>query len=412
VSPTGSALGRGSRSRPWDLVTALAGAGSRIRPGDTVWIHGGVYRGAFRTRLEGDANRPIIFRAAIGEHATIDGTLVADGAYLWFWGFEITQSLPHTYGLEARTNGGKFINLIIHNAGSMGVSFWTPGIDAELYGCIIYRNGTHENLDHGVYVHNELGSKLIQDNVFFENLAYGVHAYATSRNPPQHNIRVIGNIAFNNGTISRRYKAKGNIIVGADVPMSGIEVSDNLLFFPGPSGENLRLGYGMVTNGDGVVTGNFVWGGETALKIGAGPWAALRVEHNTFGGARHLLTLTAPMTLSLERANVLYELPRAPATPMVFVRPNRYEPGRAHIAIYDLQQAGAATISLSGVMTVGQRYEIRDVQDVFGNPVLRGTFSGDSVRVPLRSAFTALLLTAYGSSGSGARSGRAPRRAP
>ena len=393
VSPIGSARGQGTRSRPWDLATALAGGGGgggKIHPGDTIWIHGGRYTGAFHTRLVGDSDHPIVFRQAVDERAVIDGTLAADGSYLWFWGFEIMQTVPHTYGLEARTNGGKFINLVIHDAGSMGVSFWTPGVDAELYGCIVYHNGTHENLDHGVYVHNEVGTKVLADNIFFENLAYGIHAYATARNRPQRNIRIVGNIAFNNGTISHRYKAKGNILVGGDVPLSGVAVSDNVLFFSGSSGENLRLGYGPVANGDAVVTGNVVWGGETALKIGAGTWAALRVEHNILGGAQRLVTITSPTPVSLERADAF------PAR-AVFVRPNRYEPGRAHIAIYDFTGAAVGKVSLSGVLTMGQRFELYDVRELFGQPVARGTFIGDSVTVPMRGAFSAFLLTARAS---------------
>src|SRR5467141_1042740 len=156
-SPAGGPGGTGTQSRPWDLATALAGAGGRIEPGDTIWLGGGRYRGTFRTQLRGASNRPIVFRQARGARATIDGELFAQGSDLVFWGFEIMQSNPTTYGLQAQTNRGRFINLIIHDAGSMGVSFWTPGEDAELYGCIVYHNGTHENLDHGVYVHNERG---------------------------------------------------------------------------------------------------------------------------------------------------------------------------------------------------------------------------------------------------------------
>ncbi|HWC72591.1 MAG TPA: right-handed parallel beta-helix repeat-containing protein [Gemmatimonadales bacterium] len=394
VSPTGKASGAGTLQRPWDLATALSGAAGKIQPGDTVWLHGGRYRGEFRTNLAGAPDRPIIFRQALGERATIDGTLFAQGSDLWFWGFEIMQSVPTTYGLQAQTNNGKFINLIIHNAGSMGISFWTPGENAEVYGCIVYHNGTHENQDHGVYVHNERGTKLLADNVFFENLAYGIHAYATAHNPPQHNIHIAGNISFNNGTISRRYKAKGNIIVGSDVPMSGMEVTDNLLFFPALVGENLRLGYGAVVNGDVVARGNFMWGGEIALKIGAGTWTSLRVENNTFGGAKQLVTAIGLATLPpLERANVYYELPRSLPGPTVFVRPNRYERGRAHVAIYNLGLLPAVTVGLSGVLENGQQYELRDVQNVFGKPVVSGTFTGDSVSVPVTGLFKTFLLT-------------------
>jgi hypothetical protein len=379
VSPTGLPSGTGSLSRPWDLATALAGGRGRIEPGDTVWLHDGTYRGAFRTRLSGAEDRHIVFRQRAGARATIDGTLKAEGAYLTFWGFEIMQSTPATYGLEARTNHGRFINLIIHDAGSMGVSFWTPGENAELYGCIIYNNGTHENLDHGVYVHNERGTKVIADNVFFNNLAYGIHAYIGKSGVPQRNIVMDGNIAFNNGTISRRYRAKGNILVGGELPMSGMQVSNNILYFSGTAGENLRIGYAPITNGDVVVRDNFVWGGDVALLIGT--WARALLERNTLGGARNLVTRAGPMPI--ERGTTLLAASRTPAQPTVFVRPNRYEQGRAHVAVYNWRARASVKVDLSNVLRRGQRYEIRSVQDLFGEPVVRGTYADDSVTVPM-----------------------------
>lgn len=410
VSPTGTARGAGTAARPWDLATALAGARGRIEPGDTIWLHGGRYRGAFRTALVGQPERPIVFRQRAGERAIIDGTLKADGQYLTFWGFEIMQSKPTTYGLEARTNGGRFINLIIHNAGSMGISFWTPGENAEVYGCIVYNNGTHENLDHGVYVHNERGTKLLADNVFFDNLAYGIHVYAGSRNPPQRNVRVEGNIAFNNGTISRKYRAKGNIIVGGEVPMSGMQVLDNYLYFSGQHGENLRLGYAPLRNDDVVVRGNVVWGGETALRLGN--WTRAVIEGNIFGGAAQLVAGT-PLPPASQRRNELYPRPRVPppARPGVFVRPNRYEPGRAHVVVYNWNQQPSVQVDLSAVLTRGQSYEVRDVQDLFGPAVARGTYDGDSVVVGTGRAFDVFVVSVSASS-EATPSGRSRSRAP
>src|SRR5437762_2768638 len=76
VSPSGSRLRNGSLKNPWDLQTALSGEGAnprqRVRPGDTVWLHGGVYRGGFVSKLSGSAKAPITVRQAIGERATID----------------------------------------------------------------------------------------------------------------------------------------------------------------------------------------------------------------------------------------------------------------------------------------------------------------------------------------------------
>jgi len=144
--------------------------------------------------------RPIVFPQQRGARATIDGTLRADGSDLVFWGFEITQSNPAggSYGSRRGRNNGRFINLIIHGAGSMGVSFWTPGENAELYGCIVYHNGTHENLDHGVYVHNERAPSADRQRLLREP---GVRHPCVRRTgqPPQREHPHPGQLAFNNG---------------------------------------------------------------------------------------------------------------------------------------------------------------------------------------------------------------------
>src|SRR5690242_13131409 len=75
VSAGGSPGGDGSSGRPWDLATALDADKRIVHPGDTVWLHGGTYSGAFVTCLSGTATDQIVFRQFPGERATIDGTL-------------------------------------------------------------------------------------------------------------------------------------------------------------------------------------------------------------------------------------------------------------------------------------------------------------------------------------------------
>jgi hypothetical protein len=72
-----------------------------------------------------------------------------------------------------------------------------------------------------------------------------------------------------------------------------------------------------------------------------------------------------------------------PQAPEVFVRPNRYEPGRAHVIVYNWTSAAAIDVDLSTALTVGARYEVRSVQDFLGAPVASGTFDGSRVRLPL-----------------------------
>src|SRR2546426_1556070 len=243
-APAGTPRGDGTRDRPWDLATALSGGGGRVQPGDTIWLRGGTYTGNFDGTLTGTSAAPIVVRQYRGERATIDGNLHVHGAYAIYWGFEITQSNPagdandalDTYGPNCR-----FINLVVHDAGKQGISFWENEGTSELYGSIFYNNGTHENFDHGIYAASEGGEKWIVDNVVFDNLAYGIHVYAGSRHPFLSNVHVRGNTSFNTGAISREGPQNANLLIGGDVLTEHMSADSNLLYFPGTTGRNLLM---------------------------------------------------------------------------------------------------------------------------------------------------------------------------
>jgi hypothetical protein len=419
VAPGGTSTGDGSATRPWSLASALTGAGGRIQPGDTVWLRAGTYRGDFRSSVAGAPGRPVVFRQYPGERATVDGRLRVDGAGadVVFWGFEIMNSNPLSNGklpgLETHGPRSKFINLVIHDVAQQGITFWDGAVDAEVYGCIVYNNGVHENLDHGIYVHNGRGgTKLIRDNVFFNNLAYGIHVYAGPDDVVQRNVHLIGNVAFNNGTISNNYSAKGNIIVGAEVAGEGMQVLDNLLWLSGSAGENLRAGYTAASR-DVLVSGNRVWGGSAALVVM--DWSSAIIRDNVIGGPADAVHLRDPSTSGHQwSGNRYYRNPTssawsfrstsysfsswksatglgasdaaqssAPATPTVIVRPNAYERGRAHVVVFNWPEQGSVAVDLSGVVASGERYEIRNVQHLFGSPVVSGTYGGGTVLVPM-----------------------------
>jgi len=414
ASPSGSSAGDGSVTKPWDLTTAFAGGSGRIQAGDTVWMRGGTYRGDFRTALAGTQGRPIVFRQYPGERATIDGTLRADGADIVFWGFEVMRSAPSGMlpGLESRGARQKFINMIVHDAAQQGITFWDEAVDAEVYGNIVYNNGTHGNQDHGIYVHNMTGTKLVMDNVFFDNKSYGVHVYAQHEDAPQRNVHLIGNVSFNNGSISD-FRAKSNILVGGlDVPDEGMQVIDNMLYYSGKDGENMRIGY-QASNHDVLVRGNTVWGGATALVFGQ--WQKATVQNNLIGGSADMVSLlnvpgsftwggnnyyrdagaqawrtqagSALPLVQWKSTTGLGASDQAPATTpgttKVFVRPNKYEQGRAMVVVYNWGSQSSVDVNLAGVLRSGQQYEVRNVQDWFGRPVASGTFNGSTISLPM-----------------------------
>jgi hypothetical protein len=80
----------------------------------------------------------------------------------------------------------------------------------------------------------------------------------------------------------------------------------------------------------------------------------------------------------------------APTGVWTFVRPNKYEPGRANIIVYNWDKKERVPVDVSKVLKAGARYEVRDAMDFFGKPVNAGTYQGGMLevtmteRVPMR----------------------------
>src|SRR5207244_5158242 len=60
----------------------------------------------------------------------------------------------------------------------------------------------------------------------------------------------------------------------------------------------------------------------------------------------------------------------------VFLRTNRFEPGRANIVLYNWDKLSKVAVDVSSVLSAGTAYEVRNAQDFFSPPVLSGTFDG------------------------------------
>jgi hypothetical protein len=381
VSPAGAPENDGSAQRPLDLATALSQS-SPARPGDVIWLHDGTYRGSFVSHLTGTAAAPIIVRQHPGERATIDsGTSASDaltvrGGYTWFWGFEITSSdskrisaesgpsprdLRRGYGATTDAPGIKFINLIVHDNAN-GLGLWSESVGSEAYGNIVYYNGWQgpdRAYGHGINTQNATGRRLVADNVLFHQFSHGIHAYGSSA-ASLDNITLDGNISFMNGSISR----------------GGIH----------ESGRELLLG-GHRPAANLVVSANATYGGQTNIGFSAGCVNG-RVTNNYFAGALLLIKCNPVMT-----GNTLWNSPSAeygtlpadypqntfhsslPAGTSIRIRPNKYEPGRAHIVIYNWGTASVVPVDISAAkLPRGAAFEIRDAQDYFGAPVATGTY--------------------------------------
>jgi len=371
-----------------------------VRPGDTIWLRGGTYRGTFASSLTGTAGAPVKVRQYPGERATLDGgpanvasVLSVAGAYTWYWGFEVmssssssrvlSQSGSTPIGLN-RPNEGigldqssphpglKFINLIVHDLGQ-GFGLWQQAIDAEVYGCLIYYNGwtaPDRGHGHGVYVQNLTGTKRIADNIIFSNFSHGIQAYGSDV-AYLNNISIDGNTIFANGMPSDYQR---NVLVGGGSVAQSPRFTDNALYYPGTAGQNLNVGYEPYGVGAAspLITGNYVVNGDNAFS----PLNTnVTMTGNTFDSS---VSQTIRTQYPLNNYST-----SPPATPQVFVRANQYEAGRGDVTVFNWGNAATLSVSLSGVLSIGSSYEIRNAQNFFAAPVRSGVYGGGSVSLPM-----------------------------
>ncbi|MQA28708.1 MAG: hypothetical protein GEU82_02555 [Luteitalea sp.] len=308
VSPDGAATNDGTLAHPLDLATAIS-ADSPAMPGDTIWLRGGRYAGAFTSALAGTAAAPIVVRQYPGERATIDGagvhanTFTVRGEHAWYWGFEVTNSDPiRVYDEKVEVNDAagddgvrgvginvfgphtRFINLVVHDALG-GFGLWESAVDAEIYGCLAYNNGVVDAArghGHGFYIQNRVGTKRIADVIAFGNHATGMKVYAESGYGI--GVQFEGVISFNNGVASLtggpRHKIENLFVGTTDNPADRISVRDSAFYhLPGVLGPNVTLGYQNMDNGGLTVRDNFIIGGSVALT--ASHWRDAQVTGNT-----------------------------------------------------------------------------------------------------------------------------------
>ena len=306
-------------------------------------------------------------------------------------------------------------------------------------------HGPDRGHGHGIYTQNASTAAVpslrkIQDTLVWNNFGYGLHAYGQNSQAIQ-NMLFQGCVSFNNGAPEAAYTGSvarnANLLAAASVPCALLTVRDCYLYHP-PNADavNLEAGYDSVNNQDLTLQDNYIAGGTTAVFTR--DWQFAAVSGNTLlarsstGTANDQLlwalktyTGTPPkgyswnnnsyadatgptrgayrpfecdgvtdagnslLTYSAWKAGTGFDASSSytqglPAANRVFMRPNSYEAGRANIVVYNWEGLSAVSVNLSGTGLVdGQAFEIRNVQNYFGMPVLRGNYSSANPTVSL-----------------------------
>jgi parallel beta-helix repeat protein len=394
VSPTGTPAGDGTMRQPWDLATALAHP-PQVKPGSVIWLRGGTYSGTFVSRLNGTSAAPIIVRQYANERATIDSgfndgvALGVAGSYTWFWGFEIMASggvrtvnaegaLRRAAGVANAQAPGmgvgtKFINMSVHDT-LLGFGWWKDAKDSELYGNIIFNNGWDmgdRGHGHGIYAQNETGTMRIEDNVILNQFGHGIHLYG-SATAPLNNFYISGNIAFNNGNASSHGFARNLLVGGGKVAQRPV-VIENYTYYPDRCCGTNDIGYDAGCTNLTLSRNYFINRGDTALNIKRCSLTAF--AGNTFYGT------TLGFNRTAAPSNRYHDT--RPTVNETFVRPNRYEPGRAHIVVYNWTSQNAVSVDVSGAgIPVGGTYMLRSAEDYHGQR-LTGVYNRGPITIPM-----------------------------
>jgi hypothetical protein len=66
----------------------------------------------------------------------------------------------------------------------------------------------------------------------------------------------------------------------------------------------------------------------------------------------------------------------------IFIRPNKYESGRANVIIYNWGKSPTVQVDLSSVLKIGDNFEFRDAYNFLGTPIITGAYNG-VITVPM-----------------------------
>ena len=81
-----------------------------------------------------------------------------------------------------------------------------------------------------------------------------------------------------------------------------------------------------------------------------------------------------------------------PESPTVILRPNKYDPARANLAIFNWNRQKSVSVNVSDFLKVGEKYRLMNPRDFFGSPVQNGTCTSEQILVPVEGEFAAFVL--------------------
>lgn len=452
ASPTGKTSNSGnSVAEAWPLAFAL-GASSPLNPGDSLLLADGVYPGSYVSELKGSPENPIVVLPMNVGKAVIDVGLNRSGVSgiringnnTWFIGIHVTSSStlrksdpsngnsPVTYesGIAVFGDNNKLINCWVYDVVGGGLELWRTGLNLEVYGCVIFNNGSQDELrgtGHGMYIqHDDINApKQIINNYVFQNASQGINIYTS--NPENKGIIVNQNVAFNTGVMADYnplfFRPPHNLTIGSKSNISSdMQVSGNFFYSDLQGGRlsanqtsNVTLGRTYSPNTTIKFTGNTVYGGRNQVEFLPvnrlefkknlifnvnGNFLELLGENKTYNESSWNLNIYTNLsknnkafdglsyddwrdTSQFDRNSKLYDY--SPQDAEILIVKNKYVPNLYYVTILNLKGDESVSVDFTEYgIVAGQGYKIIDVQNPFDKEqTVVGTTSNSLISFPM-----------------------------
>lgn len=302
--------------------------------------------------------------------------------------------------------------------------------DIEFYGVITYNCGHGPALHHNYYLRHAspAGELAVHEGCMgFNSCNKGLQIYSQDGSAGLHGWRVSKYIQFNSGVIGDGTSLTDAIVVtdgNATAYIDDFSLLDFVGYHPsGVTGNRQALSFGNndVTNRQAEVARGYLVGGNLGVRLGLfrtdgsaslnfhdnyeNPRATVQTLENLEVGSmvnysgwannawRRDPTATAWRHNSINKTFATWKTdtglggtdttPAAdPTVNKVFVFPlTKYNP-YAHVCFFNWESSSSVNVDLSSLLNAGDGFEVYNVQDIFGAPVLSGTYAGVPVAFP------------------------------
>jgi hypothetical protein len=360
---------------------------------------------------------------------------------------EVTRKNGRSVNVGA-TRGVRIINCNVFG-GWNGITAMRPAVDTEVYGCLVHDFGSW--LGHNApagssfYMQNADGRKVVSNCMAYRSGGPSASPHGQSGAVAHFEIRE--NLLFMAGGVAPR-NPWDNLYANTSASMDQMKVIGNVFYQPEMSKisrANVRMSNlkSPTLNKSGVFQDNYVMGGPNGLRISQ--WESFQATGNTIWAPRLLVEISSATTgdgikpqekkpnlagfnvsdntyygdpaarsflhgrcerhdalpedavtfvewqkLGLDKDSRMLPVRNGkPTGTKVFLFPNRYQPGRAHVGIFNWDGLAEAEVDMTGVLPRETRYAVYHALDIrqtlaLAKPVLTGNYDGGTLKFPLR----------------------------